>query len=520
MQNADVTTLQCKPIHKNLEKREGLDYHTNIVSDLIPKAHCFIWVLSDLVFHMLEERSLNQENGPSKLKAAATMTRVAPGTLHNRTRQPRDKLSNQIQRSRSGETELTQAPRISLQAPQNVATFIQQVRFLLDRRAGTKREITSIRMSQRRRFSREGFTADVLGGAISKSLLNPALLIPAILLARSTEQGRDFTALHPKLLWWTQAFAGLSIARLFNGWLNRRALNNGVKDKYDWTKEIVLVTGGADGIGKRIVQMFADKGVKVVVLDVQPMTYEKSEFHLTLNQTLSTQLLTEAKASNVNFFSCDITSTNALQSTASEIRTSVGDPTILINNAGVCRGKPILSNTDSDLNLTFNVNTLSHYKITRDFMPSIIKNNHGMIVTVASIAGLITAPHMTDYAASKAAAVSFHEGLTAELVTEYDAPRVRTVLVAQGHVHTRLFEGYKTGDWVVPSLHVDTVAEAVVGQVLSGNSGVVVRPRSLDWVGWPTRFWPWWLQHRARIGYRTLMKDWRGRQVEQLSSSS
>jgi all-trans-retinol dehydrogenase (NAD+) len=52
--------------------------------------------------------------------------------------------------------------------------------------------------------------------------------------------------------------------------------------------------------------------------------------------------------------------------------------------------------------------------------------NHGMIVTVASYAAYITVPNMTDYGASKAAALAFHEGLTAELKTRYQAPKVRT----------------------------------------------------------------------------------------------
>ena len=51
-------------------------------------------------------------------------------------------------------------------------------------------------------------------------------------------------------------------------------LDNLTSDEYDWGKEIVLVTGGAGGIGGKVVQLLAEKGVKVVVLDVIPMTFE------------------------------------------------------------------------------------------------------------------------------------------------------------------------------------------------------------------------------------------------------
>jgi phosphoglycerate dehydrogenase-like enzyme len=57
--------------------------------------------------------------------------------------------------------------------------------------------------------------------------------------------------------------------------LSRRALNNGVGAKFDWDKEIVLVTGGAGGIGAEAAQRFAARGSKVIVLDVLPLTYPK-----------------------------------------------------------------------------------------------------------------------------------------------------------------------------------------------------------------------------------------------------
>jgi nucleoside-diphosphate-sugar epimerase len=51
-------------------------------------------------------------------------------------------------------------------------------------------------------------------------------------------------------------------------------LDNWNKDTYDWEKEIVLITGGAGGIGGSVVKLLAEKGIKVVVLDVIPMTFD------------------------------------------------------------------------------------------------------------------------------------------------------------------------------------------------------------------------------------------------------
>ncbi|KAI9651722.1 MAG: hypothetical protein M1831_000505 [Alyxoria varia] len=353
-------------------------------------------------------------------------------------------------------------------------------------------------MTERRgRFSlpREGFHADTLGSIVRATLFNPALLLPTVLLARFTERGRLVAADRPKLFSWARIFATLGVIRVINGWFNRRALNHAAKDVYDWDNEVVVVTGGSDGIGKRIVQMLAQRNVKVIVLDVQPLTYEKT--------------------STIYYFPCDITSTTSLQTVAQEIRSSIGNPTILINNAGVCRGKTILSNTDDDLSLTFNVNAIAHYKLAREFVPYMTEKNHGMVVTIASMAAAICAPRMTDYAASKSAAVAFHEGLAAELVAEHNAPRVRTVLVQQGHTETKLFEGFKHGPrFFGPSLHVDTVAEAVVEQVLKGESGYLILPRLYRLLAVNIRSLPLWLQYNFRAGLSGLMADWKGRQVQ------
>lgn len=125
----------------------------------------------------------------------------------------------------------------------------------------------------------------------------------------------------------------------------------------------------------------------------------------------------------------------------------------------------------------------------------------------------ITVPNMTDYAASKAAALSFHEGLTAELATRYNAPKVRTVSVHQGYTKTPLFQGYNnTKDFLMPTLEPETVAEAIVRQVLSGRSGQVICPplaNALPLLG----FLPLWMQDNMRKEGAEIMPKWHGRQV-------
>lgn len=106
--------------------------------------------------------------------------------------------------------------------------------------------------------------------------------------------------------------------------------------------------------------------------------------------TLASRAWLTGTASNVHYFKCDITNPREIAAVAKEIRSKVGYPTVLINNAGVARGKSILDSSEKDVRFTFDVNTLSHYWMVKEFLPSMIENNHGMVVTVASVASWVT----------------------------------------------------------------------------------------------------------------------------------
>ena len=59
-----------------------------------------------------------------------------------------------------------------------------------------------------------------------------------------------------------------------NGVLNRGVLDNWKSDKWDWSKDFVVITGGSDGIGKHMVLLLAAENIKVVILDIQEPTYD------------------------------------------------------------------------------------------------------------------------------------------------------------------------------------------------------------------------------------------------------
>lgn len=340
---------------------------------------------------------------------------------------------------------------------------------------------------------REGFKMDAILRLIRATALNPKLLLPLVLLARFTKRGQDLAILHPLAHSRLRTLLTLGILRQISNYFSDRVLNNWTSDTYNWRREVVVITGGAGGIGGHVARLLAESGATVVVLDIQPLTYPAP--------------------SNIHYYPCDITSPKTLAAVAAQIRAAVGAPTVLINNAGVVQGRPLLDASEASVRFTFDVNTLAHYWTVREFLPDMVRRNHGMVVTVASVAAWVTVPSMVDYAASKAASHAFHEGLAAELATTYGADRVRTVLVNQAYTTTPLFEGYHNDSpFLMPALAPETVAEAIVRQVLSGRSGQVVVPEMGNSLA-SLAAMPHWYQARLRTKNVTIMERFKGRQV-------
>ncbi|KAI5846743.1 hypothetical protein BZA05DRAFT_135106 [Tricharina praecox] len=350
-------------------------------------------------------------------------------------------------------------------------------------------------------FPREGiFTLDALTILLKRTLLNPTLTLPIFLALQYTPRGQALLkSLGPrgaKLFSKFKILLALGLVGRINGFLSQMSSNNWRRDKFSPSSEIVVVTGGSSGIGAAMVRELTKPGLgikAVVVLDVQPLLYEA--------------------AKNVHFFAVDLSSSDNIGEVCKRVREEVGNPTVLINNAGVCRGKTILDSSAKDNELTFAVNTLSHFNLAREFLPAMISANHGHVVTVASIGAYMAAPQMVDYNSSKAAAHCFHEGLGLELVHRYNAPKVRTTLVSQGYVKTPLFQGFKNTNWfMLPGLETETVADAVVEKVLRHQSGHIVLPRMYNlYTG--IRGWPIWYQNRVRGQTKNHMSKWNGKQV-------
>ncbi|KAI9644554.1 hypothetical protein NHQ30_006575 [Ciborinia camelliae] len=283
----------------------------------------------------------------------------------------------------------------------------------------------------------------------------------------------------PAFLRALKAFLVFGILRGVNHKVSQLVLNNWKGNaKFIKSQELVLITGGSSGIGEMMARDFSSKGVKVVVMDLNP---PKNPF-----------------PSNVFYYRVDITSSSQIASAASEIRKSQGDPTVLINNAGLGYLQPILEGTEAQIRKTFDVNTISHFLMAREFLPVMIKKNHGHVVTIASMASYLVHAANVDYACSKASALAFHEGLASELQFRYNAPNIRTTVVNPSWIRTPLIEDLIAQPSFKDSvLEPETVTNAIVHQVMSGRSGHLVLPNKMHIMS-TIRAWPWWLQTSFR----------------------
>lgn len=258
--------------------------------------------------------------------------------------------------------------------------------------------------------------------------LNPGLTLPLLILAHYTRKGQQLSYGLETALRRLKFLVYLGIVRLLNGFLSRGAQNNWTSSKYEWNKEVIVITGGSDGIGKNIALLLADKGVKIASLDIRPPTYApRMPILPNSHHPMGSDGL--CLGPNISHYTCDITSASSVREVAETVRSTLGNPTILINNAGIATGLTILSGTDESVQRTFEVNSLSHFRLVREFVPAMVDANHGTVVTIASIAACVSTANIVDYSCSKSAALAFHEGLATELKLTHKAPKVRTLCV-------------------------------------------------------------------------------------------
>jgi all-trans-retinol dehydrogenase (NAD+) len=226
----------------------------------------------------------------------------------------------------------------------------------------------------------------------------------------------------------------------------------------------VLVTGGASGIGRLVAQRMAALGGRVSVWDIRPEALDAVVAELE-----------KAGPEPARGFVCDVSRRAEVYRVAGETVAAGGPVDVLVNNAGVVSGRPLLELPDEKIEATFAINALSLFWTTKAFLPAMVERGRGHLVTIASASALIGVAKLSDYAASKWAAMGFDESLRAEL--RKTAPALRTTVVCPYYIDTGMFRGVKSRfPRLLPILREDDVAARIVRAVQRDQRQLILPP--------------------------------------------
>ncbi|XP_048220417.1 estradiol 17-beta-dehydrogenase 11 [Perognathus longimembris pacificus] len=221
------------------------------------------------------------------------------------------------------------------------------------------------------------------------------------------------------------------------------------KKRKSVTGEIVLVTGAGHGIGRLTAYEFAKLKAKLVLWDINKHGIEE------------TAAQCKKLGAQAHSYVVDCSNREEIYSTAKKVKADVGDVSILVNNAGVVYTSDLFATQDPQIEKTFEVNVLAHFWTTKAFLPVMMRNNYGHIVTVASAAGHTTVPFLLAYCSSKFAAVGFHRALTDE-VAALGRPGIKTTCLCPNFINTGFIKNPST------NLGSTLEPEEVVSKLMKG----------------------------------------------------
>ncbi|XP_042325249.1 estradiol 17-beta-dehydrogenase 11-like [Sceloporus undulatus] len=225
--------------------------------------------------------------------------------------------------------------------------------------------------------------------------------------------------------------------------------------------ETVLITGAGHGIGRLTAYEFAKRQSKLVLWDLNKHGVE---------ETAEACKKLGAKA---HAFVVDCSIKEEIYIAAEKIKRDIGDVSILVNNAGVVATADLLSTQDRQIQRTFEVNILAHHWTTKAFLPAMMKNNHGHIVTVASAGGHVVVPFLVSYCSSKFAAVGFHKALTQEL-SALGKDGIKTSCLCPVFINTGFIKHPSTR--LLPVLEPEKVVNKLMDGILCNQNMIFVPP--------------------------------------------
>jgi 3-oxoacyl-[acyl-carrier protein] reductase len=216
---------------------------------------------------------------------------------------------------------------------------------------------------------------------------------------------------------------------------------------------VVIVTGGAAGIGAATVRKFASSGARVAVWDVDTAKGE----------ALVTELA--SAGGQAVFRKVDVTTAESVDAAVKDVVASWGRVDVLVNNAGIVRdaqlvkvkdGEVVATMTDAQFDAVVGVNQKGVFLCSRAVAPLMIRQKSGVILNASSVVGLYGNFGQTNYVGTKFAVV----GMTKVWARELGKYGIRVNAVAPGFIATEILKDMP-----------DKIIQAMVGRTPLGRMG-------------------------------------------------
>lgn len=188
---------------------------------------------------------------------------------------------------------------------------------------------------------------------------------------------------------------------------------------------VAWVTGAGKGIGEAIARVFGAHGIAVAVSARTRADIERVA-----------QAICDAGGRSVAVV-CDVTQPPSIAEAIRQIRTTLGDITILVNNAGLAGSHKFLGHDDALWHRLIEANLTSVYYVTKAVVPMMVAQNWGRIINIASVSAKVGSKYTVAYTASKHGVL----GLTRALALELVAHNITVNAICPGYADTPMTDG-------------------------------------------------------------------------------
>jgi NAD(P)-dependent dehydrogenase (short-subunit alcohol dehydrogenase family) len=245
-----------------------------------------------------------------------------------------------------------------------------------------------------------------------------------------------------------------------------------LRARFDWKDKVVVITGGARGLGLLLAREVARKGAHVAICARD------------LNEVQRAREELESYGGRVLAATCDVTYRDEVIRFISRVENELGQVDVLINNAGLIQVGPMEVMSVEDYDAAMKVHFWGPLYATLAVLPHMRAKHAGRIVNITSIAARVPVPHLLPYSASKFAAYGLSAGLRSELAK--DGIVVTTIcpgLMRTGSPRHAQVKGQRRAEYAwfklsdsLPgaSMSAKRAAKRIIGAATRGEADVVL----------------------------------------------